>query len=112
MAELVEMLTTNMGSVLTIIYLLVYAIGLKLLTPIVFRQLTVSKTYVSMTKKDSVLALLWFAIFLNAVGEIIAYLFVPSNPSLANVDFAIRTLVAVCVPAAGYMTSQAYYDFF
>ena len=51
--------------VVSIIYLVIYAWALKIFTSVVFKKVTVSKSYVTFTKKDFVLILLYFVLFFN-----------------------------------------------
>ncbi len=81
--------------------LVAYAFGLKMLTSVVFRKIVVSTTYVSLTKKDIFMILIYFTLFFNGM-----VLFVSSIPEQTGyipvAATALRGIVALLAVISGY----------
>ncbi|MFH0961587.1 MAG: hypothetical protein V1820_02800 [archaeon] len=98
------------GFIASVVYLLGYAAALRIFTSIVFKKITVSKTYVTMTKNDLVFVLLYLALFFNGFTLFISSEIITNHgeiPILLLVDFILRFLVAISFIGAALMAQKS-----
>jgi hypothetical protein len=96
--------------VLSIVYLAAYAWALKIFTSVVFKKITVSKSYVTFTKKDFVLILIYFALFFNGFVLFFSSEIFARTLFIRIFDNLMRFVVAGCALGAAYTAVKA--DFF
>jgi|GEM_PF-5146333 len=98
------------GLVVSVIYLFIYAIALRAITLIVFKKVTISHTYVTMTKKDLVFILLFFGLFFNGFVLFISSDILPGHgemPLLIMIDFILRILTAFSILGAAVLAQKS-----
>ncbi len=98
------------GLVVSVFYLLIYAIALRTITLLVFKKVTISHTYVTMTKKDLVFILLFFGLFFNGFVLFISSGILQGHnelPVVIIIDFILRILTAFSIFGAAIIAKKS-----
>lgn len=100
------LLSANMNLIPSVIALLIYAVGIKLLSETVIKQLVVSENYFVVHKRNMMLILAYLALLLLGVRETLVELFVRAG-TLQTIATGLLLASSVAILVAGIMSKNA-----